>query len=421
MACCFHLAIAGCLEPSGRPLDANDKHIIWVYSDLSDPRDQRAGGHPQNDPDDICSMASLLLTADQFDIRGIVVASTTRENLQDPMPFIKEVFVAAYEHDWPFLTANGARYQAKLPFMSSSLTQGGRSLQFDPEKNYADLGDLVTVNQLVQLAEKEPVYVLSWGPLTESAMAVKHCLDAGKEEALKNLFFISHWTKSSVAQGSPSAPFEVANCKDDRAACDYLHQVAARDKRVRFIELGCVGQKGLVSGITVGVSNQMEALLSHNTRLGQIFTRSKWYFNKPDFSDASTHWLLFSHFRSKASDSWSLSLDDYPHDGSLAQAEEEELVEKFKTHAWRISSELWTKGLSFSSAQRPQSIPYEPFSEEFIASYFTYVYYNSFRQAYGLHLPYRTSYQLIDGSGDVIMTDTLDWGNHQLDLDSLDP
>ncbi len=417
----LYLAISACMGPSGHHGDSKTKPSIWIYSDLSDPRDQRKGGHPQNDPDDICSLASLLLTADHFDIRGIVVASTNREGLQDPMPFIEEVFVSAYQHDLPFLTSKGADYQAEIPFMASSLTEGGRSVQFDPQTDYTELEDLLTVKKLIQLAQKEPVYVLSWGPLTESAIAIKHCLDTGKGEALKNLCFLSHWTKSSIAQGSPEAPFEVANCQDDRAACDYIHQMAAEDDRVQFIELGCVGQKGLVSGITAGIRKQMEASLSRSTRLGQIFTRSKWYFNKPDFSDASTHWLLFSHFRSPENDSWSLSLDDYPHDGSLSQKEEEELVEKFREHAFRIGFELWSKGHLFIPFQRPKEVHYEPFSQEFMASYFTYVYYNSFRQEYGLHLPYRTSYQMLDSLGVVVMVDTLAWGNHRLDLDSLDP
>ncbi|MDP5170977.1 MAG: DUF1593 domain-containing protein, partial [Bacteroidia bacterium] len=89
--------LASC-QPTGK---TTSTPIIWVYSDMSDPRDQRKGGHPQNDPDDICSMASLLLSANRFDIRGIVVASTPRSGLTDPMPFVEEVFVAAYQHDLP--------------------------------------------------------------------------------------------------------------------------------------------------------------------------------------------------------------------------------------------------------------------------------------------------------------------------------
>ena len=75
---------------------AHAKPTIWVYTDLSDPSDQRSGGHPQNDPDDICSLAALLLEANRFEIAGIVFSSTNRKELKDATPFVESTFTEAY-------------------------------------------------------------------------------------------------------------------------------------------------------------------------------------------------------------------------------------------------------------------------------------------------------------------------------------
>ena len=186
---------------AGLVLAAAEKPHVWVYSDMSDPRNQRAGGHPQNDPDDICSLAALLLEANRFNIEAVVFSSTNRKNLADATDFVQSTFADAYAHDVPYLNETIGGFQPEIRFLRSSITGGSEPRKFDPQKDYSDLTGLETVRRLVEFAEREPVYVLSWGPLTESAMAVKHCLDTGNETALANLFILSHWTKSWIAQG----------------------------------------------------------------------------------------------------------------------------------------------------------------------------------------------------------------------------
>ena len=88
------------------------KPTIWVTTDLSDPRTTRTGGHPNNDPDDICSLAALLLEADRFDIAAVVYSSTNRQNLPDATDFVQSTFAAAYAHDVPFLNAAFGGFQS---------------------------------------------------------------------------------------------------------------------------------------------------------------------------------------------------------------------------------------------------------------------------------------------------------------------
>lgn len=378
------------------------KPVVWVYTDMTDPRDQRKGGHPQTDPDDICSMASLLLSANRYQIESIVVASTDRKGLADPMPFVSEVFVNAYQHDLPYLNATFGGYPDHIPFQQSSITKGGRAIQFDPSASYADLSDLTTVQQLVDAAVEKPIYVLSWGPLTESAMAVKHCIETSNEKALRNLIFISHWTKSSVSQGTPETPFKVANCTDDAAACTYMHDVAKDNPLIKFIELGCVGQKGIVDG-SKGFSSFTDF---NKSRLGQIFIRSKFYNGTPDQSDASTHWLL--------SGILGIGLEAYPNNGTLSQIQEEEMVNVFYDAGQEVMQDLLERSNAAAKAN-------DPFSEGFLAEYFTYVYYTYYNKQYGAYFPYPAVYNLLSMEGDTIRNISYEPGNYKLEVDDLSP
>ncbi len=278
---------------------------------MSDPRDQREGGHPFNDPDDIVTMAALLLEADRFHIETIVVSSTNRKYLGDSMDFVNRVLLDAYHHDQPYLDKAFGGFPETINFVRSSATHVALPVRFDPSRDYTDLSAYETVASLIEYAEANEVYVLCLGPLTEPAIAVKHCLDTNNWKALGNMTFVAHWTMSFIAQGTLEAPYEVANCRDDARACSFIHEQARLDQDIKFIELGSVGQKGIVDG-SAGFDRLDEF---NNSRLGQIYLHAKRYGDKPDMSDGSTFWLLTEAF--------GVSLDDYPHNGTLTQEIEE--------------------------------------------------------------------------------------------------
>ena len=379
---------------------ATPRPTIWVYSDMSDPRDQRAGGHPQNDPDDIVSMASLLLQANRFDIAGIVFSSTNRKGLRDATPFVEETFVAAYAMARGPLEEALGGFPERIPFHRSSLYKGPDPEKFDPERNYSDLSDLPTVAGLIAVAEDRPVHVLNWGPLSESAMAVKHCLDTGNTKALENIIIISHWTTSYIAQGTPETPFKVANCRDDAAACDFLHALAKRNPSLRFIELGSVGQTGIVNG-----SEDYPRFAEFTgSALGQILIHAKFYHGKPDQSDASTFWLLTEAFGP--------GLDDYRHDGTLDQATEEIVRDKFLRNGHAIMDDLLLRSriAAAGGALEPASV----------ASCFTYVY-QFLDGRYAFHFPYPARIIMKHPDGETVLDKTLPAGNHRLEVDHFPP
>lgn len=368
---------------------------------MSDPRDQREGGHPFNDPDDIVTMAALLLEADRFHIETIVVSSTNRKYLGDSMDFVNRVFLDAYHHDQPYLDKAFGGFPETINFVRSSATQVALPVRFDPSRDYTDLSAYETVASLIEYAEANEVYVLCWGPLTEPAIAVKHCLDTSNWKALGNMTFVAHWTMSFIAQGTLEAPYEVANCRDDARACSFIHEQARLDPDIKFIELGSVGQKGIVDG-SAGFDRLDEF---NNSRLGQIYLHAKRYGDKPDMSDGSTFWLLTEAF--------GVSLDDYPHNGTLTQEIEESNRDKFHDHAHGIVADLLVRSNAAAKAK-------SPFSESVIADYFTYVF-QFLDGRYYIHAPYDFSYQFFDENDRVVRKDSLKAGKYQLDLSDLEP
>ena len=375
------------------------KPNIWVLTDMSDPRDTRPGGHPFNDPDDICSMAALLLEANRFNIVGISFSSNTRIGLADPTPFVNDVFVAAYANDQPFLNATFGGYPPTIPFLRSSINRDGAPQKFDPAANYRDLTRLETVKKLVDFATTEPIYVLCWGPLTEAAIAVQHCLTTGNEAALANMTFVSHWTKSWIAQGTPETPFKVANCNDDARACAFLHDQALKDPLVKFIELGSVGQTGVVNG----AADYPHFERFRQSRLGQIFIHSKFYGGKPDQSDGATFWLLVEELGA--------TLADYPQNGTLDQTTEEHARDQFLADGHAILDDLLAR--SDAAAQA-----HHPFPDSFIADTFTYVY-QFINGTYSLYAPVESTYEIFATNGERVMHGSLPRGNRQLDFSSL--
>jgi glucose/arabinose dehydrogenase len=373
------------------------KPNVWVYTDHSDPRDLRAHNHPQNDPDDIVSLAALLLSAARFNIEGIVYSSTNRRGLGDATPFVEEALAEAYRRSVAAWNRNGGDYQPDIPFIRSSITREAQAQAFDPERDYADIGSFEGMPELVSLLEREPVYVLNWGPLTESAILVRHLLGTGNEQALANLVIVTHWTKSATAQGTPEAPFEVANCRDDARACAWLHESAQADDRVRLVELGPAGQTGIVNG-----SKSFARYADFETSpLGQIFYHAKFFNGAPDQSDASSFWLLTPY---------GADLGDYPHDGSLDIATERANVDRFARDAEAIVADLWLRARAAAGAQ--------PFSRQEISGWFNYLYVKKGRIE--AHLAYPGRFQLQDASGELLLDEVLDKGNHAFELQAFD-
>ncbi len=375
------------------------KPNVWVYTDMSDPRDQREGGHPFNDPDDIVTMAPLLLEANRFNIETIVVSSTNRKYLGDSMDFVNSVLLDAYHHDVSYLNDAFGGYQNTINFVRSSATQVALPVRFDPSTDYSDLTNHETVASLIEYAEENEVYVLCWGPLTEPAIAVKHCLDTQNWKALEHMTFMGHWTMSFIAQGTPETPYAVANCKDDAQACRFIHDQARLHQEIKYIELGSVGQKGIVDGSAGFV--RLEAF--NGSRLGQIYLHAKRYGDKPDMSDGSTFWLLTEAF--------GVTLEDYPHDGTLTQEIEVSNRDKFHANAHAILDDLLLRSNTAAEAK-------SPFPESFIADHFTYVF-QFLDERYYMHAPYDFSYQFFDKQDRVVRTGSLKAGKYQLDLSDL--
>lgn len=146
--------------------------------------------------------------------------------------------------------------------------------------------------------------MLCWGALTEPAILVNACLHSGRAYLLKKVRFIAHWTDSSLHQGSPEHPENVANCREDASACSYLKAMAAEEK-ILFYELGAIGQHGIVSGSPRGKNyfNQF-----HKSHLGKIFATGKYAFNTVDDSDSATYYVLLGR--------WGVSLCDVASDGT---------------------------------------------------------------------------------------------------------
>lgn len=375
------------------------KSNVWVYTDMSDPRDQRPGGHPFNDPDDIVTMAALLLEANRINIETIVVSSTNRQYLGDSMDFVNNVLLEAYHHDVPYLNEALGGFPETINFVRSSNTQVAIPKRFDPKKDYSQLDGHETVASLIEYAQTNEVYVLCWGPLTEPAIAVKHCMDTDNWQALKNMTFIAHWTMSFIAQGTPETPYKVANCNDDSRACRFIHDQAKLHPEIKYIELGSVGQKGIVDGS--GGFRRLDEF--NHSRLGQIYLHAKRYGDKPDMSDGSTFWLL--------SEAFGVTLEDYPHDGTLTQEIEEANRDAFKANGHRIVGDLLERSNIAAQAKNP-------FPESLIAGYFTYVF-QFLDGRYYIHAPYDFSYQFFDSNHQVVRKDDLKAGKYQLDLSDL--
>lgn len=371
---------------------ANAKPNLWVFSDLSDPRDLRDHGHPQNDPDDISALAALLLTADRFNIEAFVFASNTRKNLADATPFIMDSFNEAYMRSVPMWKSQGKDYQEKINFIRSDISKTGTPIRFNINNDYKEIPQVNSIQPLAELLKHKPLYVLNWGPLTESAILVKHLVTTKNTQALKNLVIISHWTKGATAQGTVEKPFDVANCKDDYSACEYLHDEALKNPLVQFIEIGPAGQSGIVNG-SIKFKRYSEF---DGTPLGQLFYHSKFYGGKPDQSDAATFWVLTE---------FGANLSDYPTNGSLSVDNEKIVVQKFYDDGKEIIEDLSKKSASTIGAK--------VFSQQQISEWFTYIFLKN--QMLEVHLPYDGELLVKTQTGKEIYNKKLARGEHKLE------
>lgn len=302
-----------------------DKPNVWILTDMSDP------SLNANDPDDVVATAMYLMNSNRFNTASITVSSTHRSqvrNAPNQATWANNYLGAAYRKAVPCLNEEFGGYTSSLPWRFSSLSTGSSTRKFNSSDNYSNLSSLTTVQDLVNYAKNNEVYVLVWGPLTEAAMAVKHLKSSGDTQTLKNIKIISHWTTSFISQGSPSAPFEVANCKDDRAACDYLHSVGKSDSNVTFYDIGSIGQSGIVSGSPSNFSWSD----FRDSSIGKIFVDAKFAFGKPDGSDAGTFYTLLGNY--------GVRLSDFNNNGVLTQATEEATRDDFRSAAPRLISDL---------------------------------------------------------------------------------
>lgn len=308
------------------------KPKVWIYTDMSD-RTLKGQTHmgSVNDPDDISAMAGYLLMCNEFKTLGIVVSSTHRkEHAQTPDQgeWANNFFGKAYASDLPGLNKNIGGYPKKLSFIQSCIKESAE--HFSNAKKYTDLSGYSTVKALRDVAKKQNdiINVLCWGSLTEPAILVRHCLETGQTKILKKLRFIGHWTNSALHQGSAEHPENVANCREDALACAFMKQCALNGK-IKYFELGAIGQHGIVSGSPKGDDyyNQFKT-----SAIGKIYAEGKYVFNCVDDSDAATYWALLGK--------WGISLKDVASDGTNDPNIEKINEDKFFNESKRIHDEL---------------------------------------------------------------------------------
>lgn len=307
-------------------LDAKPR--VWIYSDISDktlPGNNKEG--TINDPDDISAMAGYLLMANEFDTLGIVVASTHRkEHATTPnqADWAKKTFGPAYRKDRLGLEKAFPGYPSEIRFMESSIKETAE--KFHPRKDYSDLSAYPSVAALVDEAKKSefPIHVLCWGSLTEPAILVQHLIKTEQVRDLKKFIFIAHWTNSSLHQGTPEHPENVANCREDATACTFMKELAL-ENTISYYECGAIGQAGIVSGAPKGQDYYDQF---RSSALGVLFVEGKFAFNCVDHSDSATYWVLLGNS--------GVSLKDLSPDGTNPPIVEEENTKSFKIHSQQI-------------------------------------------------------------------------------------
>ncbi|RXP62702.1 DUF1593 domain-containing protein [Lutibacter sp. HS1-25] len=316
------------------------KPKVWIYSDMSDKSIPGKDHNTANDPDDISAMAGYLLLSNMFDTKGIVIASTHRSEHKtsgNQADWANIFFGEAYKKDVVNLNKNIGGFPESIEFVQSCIKETAE--RFNSEKSYKTLENYNTVQTLVDAVEKEDdiMNVLCWGSLTEPAILVNYCLANNRMDILNKIRFIAHWTNSSLHQGTVEQPWKVANCNEDRSACEYLKEKALNGF-IKFYECGANGQHGIVSGSPKGQEyyNQFKT-----SNLGKIFAEGKFVFNSVDHSDAATYWVLLGN--------WGVSLMDITSNGTNFIEVEQQNEAKFKLYSKSIHDELLRRSKAASN------------------------------------------------------------------------
>lgn len=310
----------------------NTKPAVWIYSDMSDPSiPGKNHMGTVNDPDDVSAMAGYLLIANEFETKGIVIASTHRSEHRtsnNQQQWANEYFKKTYEKEVQKLNKEIGGFPNTIDFQQSSIKETGE--RFDPNKDYKDLTPYTTVQSLIDALteQKEVMNVLCWGSLTEPAIFVKHCLSMGKTDLLKQVRFIAHWTNSTLHQGTIEHPEHVANCREDSQACSFLKETALAGQ-IEYYECGAIGQHGIVSGSPKGDAYYDQFKISG---LGKIFSEGKYVNESVDHSDAATYWVLLG--------TYGVSLTDIANDGTNDPELEKANELRFRESSERIHNEL---------------------------------------------------------------------------------
>lgn len=308
------------------------KPLVWIYSDMSNPKLQVKNNHQTiNDPDDVSAMAGYLLMSNMFDTRGIVISSTHREEHKttpNQLEWVNGFFTKPYSEEVKTLNKNLGGYQESFKWMQSCIKETSET--YNPDNDYQSLKNYSTIKALYDELEKttEVINVLCWGSVTEPAILVKHLLSNKRFDLLHRLRFIAHWTNSSWRQGTSVQPELVANCIEDLKACNFVKEQALNG-HVQYYECGAIGQFGIVSGAPKynPFFNQF-----HTSKLGNIFATGKFQNGNVDHSDAATYWVLLGN--------WGVSLNDIANNGTNFPEIEKANEEKFFKWSERIHYEL---------------------------------------------------------------------------------
>ena len=337
------------------------KPNIWIHTDMTSALSytttsttSEANTDQNSDPDDHAALAQYLLLANRFNTVHIVVGVTNRDTDFNTGTFVQNTFIdGAYASDYPGLnnTIGGYPSPSSIKVSESSLTAGSGYINFSntPDTKYDDYNSLPgTVKLLVDELNKStysstnPLYVLVWGGLQEVAMATKHLIRNGNTAALNRLFVVSHWTMSYINQGTPSDPYDVANCNASSAACDYMHNMAkASGAAFKFVDCGSSGQGGIVNGsgtfFTGGITGANATQLK-KSKLGALAVKSKFVYGKIDGSDCASYYTVLG--------TYGVSLSSFANNGATTQVQEQNAIDTYKNTA----TDIWNDLLAASNA-----------------------------------------------------------------------
>lgn len=304
------------------------KPRVWVSSDMTDKRLPGPGRSGTiTDPDDISAMAGFLLFANAFDVRGISISCTSRKEIAsapDQAEWANRYLGAAYSKDVKNLNATLGGYPESIQFIQSSI----KGARFNENEEYANLDSFPSVKALLTdlEASQQELFILCWGPTSEAAILVKHCLSARKAHLLKRIRIIAHWTNSYLHNAGEVD--KVANCNFDKPACAFIKK-QAKVGVVKYYECGAIGQAGIVNGAPAGDDYFQQFRKSH---LGTIFLEGKFEHGKVDWSDAATYVVLLGTF--------GVTLDHLTHDGISSAAIEQRNEAALQASSKKLHEEL---------------------------------------------------------------------------------